>query len=81
MFTDNMVDLEHEPISNVISKSELQVHEKKTARSGVLIRRRSNSEEKESSYIQSNDEEGSLNEEETEEIPEIIKKKIKEMCF
>lgn len=79
MFTDNITELEHEPISHAISKIELIVKEKKNAKSGVLLRR-SGSEDKESSYFQSN--EGEVSENEVlEKLPKSVMKKIKIMCF
>lgn len=82
MFTDNMVDLEHEPISHVISKVELNPKEKKAAKSGVLFRR-NDSEEKESVFLNQNENEieESEKQSECEDIPEIILRKIKKVCF
>lgn len=79
MFTENMVDLEHEPVSKAISKVELDPKPKKIAKSGLLLSR-SNSEDKESSYLQSNDER-SVADSESSFIPDIISRKIKEMCY
>ena len=79
MFTDNIVEVDHEPVSNVISKVDLNIKSKKAAKSGVLLRR-TESDEKESSYLQTN-EEDSLIETENDEIPEIVLRKIKELCY
>jgi tetratricopeptide (TPR) repeat protein len=79
MFTDNMVDLEHEPISHVISKVELNPKSKKTAKSGVLFRR--GSEEKENEFIDNQELEESEKVSVSDDIPDIILKKIKKACF
>lgn len=80
MFTDKMVDLEHEPISHVISKVDLNPKSKKAAKSGILFRR-NDSEEKENDFLNQNDNDVSEKQSECEEIPEIILRKIKKACF
>ncbi|OMJ76401.1 hypothetical protein SteCoe_24233 [Stentor coeruleus] len=84
MFTDKMVEIEHEPISQTISTTELNPKQKKTAKSGVLMRRNT-SEEKESLYLQSQDDDevDDFNESDSksqDEVPETILRRIKEMC-
>lgn len=80
MFTDFMVDLEHEPISHAISKVDLNPKTKKAAKSGVLFRR-NDSEEKENEFLGNGDNDESEKVSIADEIPDIILRKIKKACF